>query len=427
MASERHSAPEALPPGGAAEALGFLSDLAAALHERYMPSDLVAQRVVAAARGLGVELEVFALQSAALLQPAGRDGAGAHLARMKLSPHWDLSGLHQLVRLSERIAGAELALPAARAELDRILAAHHRYDKAVALLGWAAFGAAVAVKIGGGPIEALAAGLIGLVTGVIQFGKVLGAELSLQKGFLAALVGTLAAFVLELVLPPFDAGRAVFSAMTLLVPSMTVTLAAFELANERAAEAGVVRLVYGLLRFVMLGAGALGAVHLWGLVGAATPTPGAPVALPLPIIAVAVAIGGLGLAACMRARAADAPWIVAAVLLAWGAQSATKVVLGGQGSPFVSAFVVAVAGSLYGRLPHKVTATFVFPALAQLVPGFLGTQAVLSALRPGGAADRATSFDLLLHIAQLGLGLLVGTAVMRRRRAPAATAGASMN
>jgi uncharacterized membrane protein YjjB (DUF3815 family) len=116
---------------------------------------------------------------------------------------------------------------------------------------------------------------------------------------------------------------------------------------------------------------------------------------------------------------------VAAVLFAWGAQEVTKLAVGGRGSPFVAAFLVALAGSLYGRLPGKVPATVMFPAVMQLAPGFLGTQAVLTSLRPDAVATPETFLDMLVVSVQIVLGLLVGAVAARGRRrgTPPGTAG----
>jgi uncharacterized membrane protein YjjP (DUF1212 family)/uncharacterized membrane protein YjjB (DUF3815 family) len=429
MASDKESAPPGVPSRGAAdvgavaggdhEAVVFLADLAAALHVAYLPSDLVEWRVEEAARGLGVDAEVFALYSAVVLQRRGR--GGAHLVRASSSPTYNLARLHHLVTLSERVADGRLPFPAARDELAAILAAPRRYPRPAVVLGFAVYGAAVAARVGGGAAEVLAAGLIGVVAGAIQYGIHAGPLLTLQKGFVAALVGTLSAYALALVLPPFDPGRAVLGSMALLVPAMTLTVAAHELASDAAVESGVVRLVYATTRFVMIGAGAFAARGLWTVLGPATP--GAePVALPALAVAVAVAVGGLALAVCLQARPADVLPIVAAVLFAWGVSSATKAAVGGQGGPFVAAFAAAVAGGLYARLPGRVAGTVIFPAVLQLVPTFLGTQTVLSSLRPGAPAAGATTFvDVLLVAVQLALGLLVGAFVARPR--PSAGAG----
>jgi len=111
-----------------------------------------------------------------------------------------------------------LGLPAARAELDRIEAMPPRYAHGVGLAAYAVYGAAVAARVGGGPPEIAGALLIGIVAGTIYFGTFRFPSSTCRKTFLAALLGTLAAFALRLVLPPFDAERALFGATTLLIP-----------------------------------------------------------------------------------------------------------------------------------------------------------------------------------------------------------------
>jgi uncharacterized membrane protein YjjB (DUF3815 family) len=174
----------------------------------------------------------------------------------------------------------------------------------------------------------------------------------------------------------------------------------------------------------MIGAGAVAALRLWSLLAPAPPRVEA-VSLPVAAVAAILAVGGVALAACMQARPVDMPWIVAAVLLAWGTQEATKLVGAGHGSPFVAAFLLAVAGSLYGRLPGKIPATVVFPAMMQLAPGFLGTRAVLTSLQPDAVATPETLVDMLVVAVQLVLGLIVGAAISRgvRRGTPSGTAG----
>jgi hypothetical protein len=76
------------------------------------------------------------------------------------------------------------------------------------VLAYAVYGAAVTARVGGGTLEVLASLPIGVLAGGIHFGTLAHPTVDLQKSFLAALVGTLAVFLLGLVLPPFDGSRA---------------------------------------------------------------------------------------------------------------------------------------------------------------------------------------------------------------------------
>ena len=82
-----------------------------------------------------------------------------------------------------------------------------------------------------------------------------------------------------------------------------------------AVEAGMARVAYALLRFLMLAFGMVGAAAIWRaldrLPSATTPTP-----LPLPVVLAAVVLGGIALVACLHGRRRDLPWIAGAALLA---------------------------------------------------------------------------------------------------------------
>jgi uncharacterized membrane protein YjjP (DUF1212 family) len=395
----------------AAESTTFLLELATALHAAYLPVNEVERRVRECAKGLGVEAEPFTLQSVAMI---GGRSAGARLLRMEFSPHWNLTRLHHLLGLCGEVAAGRKGLAAAQEELTRIEAMPKRYGRRLVLLGYVVYGAAVAARVGGHGWEILAAALLGLVAGAIHQGTTRFPTFELEKSLLAGFAGTLAAFLLRFVLPPFDAERAIFGAMTLLVPAMVVTIGVVEVASEEAGEAGIARLIYGLFRFLMLALGIVAAGKVWTLFA---PLPEMLPAHPLPKAAVAAILvpGGLALMLCVQARPRDAAWMVAAVLFAWGTQELTRLLFGERGSPFLAAFALGLFAFLYARRPGRVPATLVFPGLLQLVPGFLGTQSVVALLRPG-QDDSANFFRVLLVGLQLTVGLMAALVLVRGRR-----------
>ncbi|RKH49296.1 hypothetical protein D7Y23_17475, partial [Corallococcus sp. AB050B] len=260
--------------------------------------------------------------------------------------------------------------------------------------------------------EMLVAFLVGILAGGIHFGTLRSQRVDLQKSFLAAFLGTLVAFGLTFLLPPFNAVRALFGGMVLLVPAMVVTLGSLELALE-SVEAGLPRLMYGLLRFMMLGVGVAAAGTLWEFFWPLPPRFEAH-ALPPLLTFVLMAVGGVALSVCMSGRPRDLAAIVGGVLLAYGTQAAAKWVLGERGSPLVAAFVLGVAGLLYGRGKDRMPMTVILPGLLQLAPGFIGAEALVALLGMGGAED-ARLFNVLLVALQLVLGLVFATVVVPRR------------
>ncbi|MCP3101195.1 threonine/serine exporter family protein [Myxococcus sp. K15C18031901] len=384
--------------------VALLLDLARALHLAYVPSFGVEQRVRRAARAWGLEVEVFTLQTLAVTEVRSGAPRRVDIARLPFNPHWNLRRAAALLLLSESIAAGRLRVPEARAELERILAPHPSHSEWVVFLAYGVYGAAVAARVGGGGWEMAAAFVVGVLAGLIHYGTLKSERVDLQKSFLAAFLGALLSLALTHVLPDFDPVRALFGGVTLLVPAMVVTLGAAELVDE-SVEAGLSRLTYGLLRFLMLGVGLAAAGTLWTL-WAPLPSPTRATQLPELVLALVIAVGGLALSVCMSARRRDTPWIVGAVLLAWGIQELSKHVLGEQGSPLVSAFVLGVAGQLYGRLPDRLPATLIYPGLLQLAPGFVGTRAMLALLGAQGAGDPAKLFEVFLVALQLVMGLV---------------------
>ncbi|MCY1047112.1 threonine/serine exporter family protein [Corallococcus sp. bb12-1] len=391
----------------------FLLDLARALHLAYQPSLLVEARVRRAAKAWGLQVEVFTLQSLAMTEVVSAGRPRVAFARLPFNPHWNLGRAAALLRLSDRIAQGGVRLPEARAELDRIVATHSPYPEWLVFLAYGVYGAAVAARVGGAWLEMGVAFVVGVLAGVIHYGTLRSQRLDLQKSFVAAFVGTLVAFGFTLVLPSSDALRALFGGVTLLVPAMVVTLGSLELATE-SVEAGLPRLTYGLLRFLMMGVGITAAGTLWEFF-LPLPPHFAAQALPPLVTLVLVGIGGVALTVCMSGRPRDVGWIVCGVLIAYATQAAAKAVLGDKGSPLVSAFVLGVAGLLYGRGKDRMPMTVIMPGLLQLAPGFVGTQALVALLGAGGAGAKARLFDVLLVALQLVLGLVFATVVVPPR------------
>src|SRR5262249_19240933 len=150
-----------------------------------------------------------------------------------------------------------------------------------------------------------------------------------------------------------------------------VTIGIHELANE-ALESGSVRLVYGLMCFRLLTTGIVTAFSMANLLNLRPPHAEA-TKLPDLLVLAIVALGGLARVVCLEGKSRDGGWIVAATVLAFGAQELTRLVLGDKGAPIVVAFVLGSAAYLYARRPGRVPFTMLIPGLLQLAPGFLGT------------------------------------------------------
>jgi uncharacterized membrane protein YjjP (DUF1212 family) len=406
------------------DASALLRELGEAAHVASFPSDVVDERLRDGARALGLTADVLTLPSFLALEVRARDaGAGAGAAgqrvvevrRIPFETHWNLRRVAALDELGRAIVARRLGVAEARAALADIGARPNRFGKWTVALGYAVFGAAVAARVGGAWREMLAAGLIGLLAGWIHYGTIRSNNVDLQQTLFAALAGTLAAFALSRLLPPFNLGRAIYGGVALLVPATSLTIGVHELAND-ALESGTVRIAQALLRFLMLGFGIMAAIQVAAILGLEAP----PVqATPLPYFTklAVVAAGSAGLLLCLQGRLQDLPAIVLAVVIAHGSQDFSKMLVGERGAPAVSAFLLGAAAQLYGRVPGRLPFTMMVPGLLQLTPGFLGTQAMFALLRggEGRAGAEQTIVGVLLVSLQLATGLLVSSLLFRRR------------
>ena len=395
------------------DAAALLLDMERALHVSALPADIVEERVREMAIGHAMAAEIFTSQSLTATELRAGDRTAVEIRRIPFDPHWNLTRISDLLALARAVAERRIPITEARVQLRSITSRGNRYPKWLVVIGYAVYAAAVAARVGGRWREMLVALCLGAIVGGIHFGTLANETVDLEKSFIGALAGALGVLFAALIVPAFDAGRALFGGVTLLVPAMTVTIGLHELANG-ALESGAVRLMHGLLRFLMLAFGIAVALNLWKIVG---PLPSYVEATPLPhwMVLVAVAVGGVALVVCLQGRPTNVGWMIAAVVIAYGTQELTKLWVGGRGSPFIAAFVLGAAAHLHRRWSGRSMATMIVPGLLQLAPGFVGTQASMVLLRHGTGGGEATFFDVMLVALQLGTGLLIADLLFRRR------------
>lgn len=389
----------------------FLLDLANALHAVQLPADVVNDHLHAVANRFSLGADFLLSQSYVASELRSSTTTQVALRQIPFDAHWKLNRMNALMALAQNTAAGALTVQAARAELSRILAQGPLYPQAWVVVAYAVYAAAVAARVGGAWKEMTLAALLGVISSVIHVGAVHYRSVALQKSFLAGGLGTLAALTCTLVLPPFDMARVVFSGMVLLVPAMVVVIGMHEVAND-ALESGTFRLVYGGLRFLMLGFGIASALKLWTF-AVERPhtviTPSLPQALVFPILIV----GALALVVCLQIRVQDTGWVVGGVLVAYGAEAFSKHLLGESGAPFLSAFLLGLAANLQGRRPHHFGATVMVPGLLQLAPGFLGVETLVHLVQ-GQAGGDQTTFNVMLVALQLVTGLLLANVLLRK-------------
>src|SRR5262245_28615875 len=188
-------------PGRGEPATELLLDLARALHESACPADVAEERMRGVAAALGLEAEFFTMQSFFATELRRGDRERVEIRRMPFDTHWNLAETAELDDLCRAIIDRRLDVGAARAELTRLASRKSAYSKGLVALAWAIYGGVVAIRVGGHWIEGLAGALIGVVAGGVHLLAGRHKQVSLEKTFLGAFLGSIAAFLLAFVLP----------------------------------------------------------------------------------------------------------------------------------------------------------------------------------------------------------------------------------
>ncbi|MDR6972681.1 threonine/serine exporter family protein [Leifsonia shinshuensis] len=289
------------------------------------------------------------------------------------------------------------------AELSRIRASRPRFGSAVRIAGH------TLLSLGFGMVlDPVAAAIpvyliFGLLVGVIvEFGS--------RVRTLALLLPTVTAFGMTavaggLVAPMIDEDpvRLVAPALVSFIPGLTMTLAAVELTSAQVV-AGASRLVYGAAQLGLLA---------FGVYAALTMTGAHPIIHSSPQLGRWAAWVGIPLTAAGYLLFSVAPrksfvWILAALVIAYGAQQLSGALVGAEFSGFVGAIVVIFAVSLFRRMrsapPSSVMLTC---AYWLLVPGALGFVGLGTAAERGGHGAVVLG-EFVVSLLAIAIGMVVG-------------------
>jgi uncharacterized membrane protein YjjP (DUF1212 family) len=405
----------AVPPPADDADCAFLLRLGAALHRFGVPAHRLEEAMAGAARRLHLRGQFFATPTA--LQAAFSTAAGERTFLLRVEPgDTDLERLAAVDRLLGRFVSGAIGAAAAEAELAAVLAAPPRYRSWLQVACFAVASAAAARFFGGSGIDVGAAGLLGLLIGLLAQAGVrrpgTAPLFEAAAGCLAAfLAGVLAASGVSLA-PPI----VVVSGLIVLVPGLQITTAMIEVAT-RHLSSGSARLVGAFVALCSIGFGVALGTKLAALACGAPPPVLAPVPLPAWTEALALLIAPLAFAVILRAAPRDLPLLVFASGLAFFGARAGAGVLGPELGAMLGAFLVAAASNALARARNRPVSLTLVPGLLMLVPGALGFRSLTSLFADDVLGGVRSGVTMLLIAMALVTGLLLAQAVVPPRRA----------
>jgi len=336
----------------------------------------------------------------------------AHLLRIEPGAV-DLGKLVEFDQVLEDVEHRRATVADGLARLEQVAAAPPRFGPALTALAFGLASAGAARFFGGGLAEIGVSFALGPV--IFALGRLLPrrpASVELYEP-LAAFLAAGSALLLSRLALPCDDRIVTLSALIVLLPGLTLTIAMTELATRHLVS-GVARLAGAAAVFLTI---LLGVALAWRL-GAYLPPPleRAPCAPSLWSEVLALLLAPLAFAVILEARPKEFPIVLATGLAGYLAARAGAVTLGPELAPFLGALVVGLASNGYARVWNHPALVPQTPGILLLVPGSLGYRSLTSFLDREALVGMEWAFQTTLVGVSLVGGLLAANALLPPRR-----------
>lgn len=338
-------------------------------------------------------------------------GTGQHRMMATLGKvSYDLGRLSQTMRLAAEIRTGSISVDAANQRLDEIEALRPHYDPPVVGLAYAACGAGFAVILSAAWQDVGVAAGLSIVVFVLVQGSSSHEWLRSRIYVVASFVASVLASIAGLIIGTGNSFIVGLCAFVVLIPGLGLTLGVYELAIGHTLL-GWNRFISAVMVTTGLFAGAsIGAMAVRAMFGTADIPVSARPSAPVQWLSLVVLMVGLVIVFQVSPR--QAPWAVAAGLLAYGGLE-----LGGRSGvwqgPFLGALALGLFAGLFVRLRDRTSPLIVvLPGVLILVPG-VAAYASLRALDSGPTAGANGPVEgVVFQILAILAGLYVAGSIM---------------
>jgi uncharacterized membrane protein YjjP (DUF1212 family) len=387
------------------DAVAFILRLGRALHAYGYAAHQLEDVLRHASERLGLRAQFFATPTSIFASFGPQDDQRTHL--MRVDPgDVDLGKLTRLDEVTRKVLDGEISSDEGSARVEEIARAPGAYPPVAVVLAFALSSGAACRILGGGTREIVTSTVIGFLTGLLALlaGRVPGLRRVFEPT--AAMLASAVATIVAVQFPPLSMYVATLGGLIVLLPGLTFTLALTELTTQNLLS-GTARMSGAGVIFLTVGLGvALGRQIAQVALGASVIPNTAPTALPLWTEWVALVIAPLAFAVLLKARTADAGWVLAVSLLGFAGGRAGSMLLGGQLGVFVGSLTVGIASNLYARFAQRPAPVTQVPGILLLLPGSIGFQSLASMLDQRVVLGVEAAFTMLLTAVALVTGLL---------------------
>lgn len=318
-------------------------------------------------------------------------------------------------RIAEDVISGKLGIPAGRAALRALERAPSTRARAVLVLGFALASAAVAGLLRLPWLDIGVAAVTGLLIGVLLIAA--QKRPRLHEGFeaLAGLLAGTLAIVASVWLGPLNLNTVIIAALIVLVPGMTLALAASELASRHLVS-GTARFAGAAMTVVNLTIGTAIALAVAGFFGI---EPRVQALRPQPdwVVWCALGLAAYAFAVLFQAQRRDYPLVMLAAVCGFFASRYGGEWLGPSAGVFLAAFVTTAAGNAYARIANRPGALIRLPGIIMLVPGSVALRGVVTLVQTQSvSAGQAAALAVFNTLMALVAGLVFGNLLISARR-----------
>ncbi|HJU07981.1 MAG TPA: threonine/serine exporter family protein [Rhodanobacteraceae bacterium] len=397
--------------------IGFVIELARRLHQYGAAAPRLEQAVDLVAQKLGLQCETLSTPTSTVVSFSERDGDGlAQITQvLRMAPgDVNLARLCRADEIADRVIDGSMQLSEGFRELHALGRPLSRPALTAIVCAYGLAAASVAVLFGTAWVDAVAAGGIGLLIGLLSIASLGRPRLAAASEAIAALIATFIATTVSAWIVPLALKSVVISALIVLVPGMTLTNAVRELSSQHLVS-GVSRMAGALATLLKLTFGTVAASQicaLLGIVPAAQPLPALPEWAQWPALLVAA----LSFAMLFQAARRDYALVVVAVVLSYLVSHFGGTAFGAAFGVFLGGLLLGALGNLYARVAQRPGSLVREPGILLLVPGSVGFRSVSFLLTREVGMGAQTAILLVTLLISLVAGLLFGDLLIAPRR-----------
>lgn len=391
----------------------FIISLAESIHQNGIPAHRLENTMQMICESIGVGAEFSATPEILLISFSSDGSSKTHMKKCRGSD-LNFEKMTLLDQLIEKVMKGQLSIAAAKEELERINTLPKRYTALINILSIGVSTSSAACLFGGGWVEMMVSGIIGIMIGILMELLAFLPNLSRLAALFSATFAIFFAKWSVVWAGEYSIEIATITGLILLIPGFTLSLSVTELANGHA-QSGTVRFSNALVTFVMIGVG-IGLGNNLAAQLVLSPSPIQFSEVPKWMSYIAIALVPAGFVVLFKAQIKHYHWMLLSCITSYYSVSYFSSFNIGELSVFFAAFSLGLVCNSLSRLMKQPVTLMLIPGIILLVPGSIGFKSINALVNDQTLNGIESAFSTLVSAASLTAGLLFSNMIIRLNR-----------